>query len=338
MDETGQGKETAAFPTDTAGNGSKQPSPEEEQSLVARPNADEGNGQQSNRKYTGPRTREGKNISKHNALRHGIFSEVTVLWGESKDEYESLLEGLTEALQPENELEKLLVEKLAMLSWRHRRLLQAEGAEIQQGSEFLEWDQRMQRRHEAEMAMRRIPRQSGSYVARPCLIPDIQNPEILEYCLKLLVELQNGIRSGGFSEKRDYSILAIIYGANLDLRGTLINRYSVWLNTSRVPEEERQRQGYATPERCEEQMLSEIDAEIRRLRDYREEQEGKELERAKFEILRRKIPESEKLDRLLRYETSLERAFDRALSQLERMQRLRRGQPVAPRIDVNVST
>ena len=44
MDETGQGKEPAAFPTDTAGNESKQPSPEEEQSLVARPNADEGNG------------------------------------------------------------------------------------------------------------------------------------------------------------------------------------------------------------------------------------------------------------------------------------------------------
>ena len=61
MDETGQGNDPAAFPTETAGNGSKQPSPEEEQSLVTRPNTDEGNGQQSNRKYTGPRTREGKN-------------------------------------------------------------------------------------------------------------------------------------------------------------------------------------------------------------------------------------------------------------------------------------
>jgi hypothetical protein len=60
MEETGQGKEPDAFPTDTAGNGSKQPSPEEEQSLVTRPKADEGNGQHSNRKYTGPQTREEK--------------------------------------------------------------------------------------------------------------------------------------------------------------------------------------------------------------------------------------------------------------------------------------
>jgi hypothetical protein len=338
MDETGQGKGPAAFPTETAGNGSKQPSPEEEQSSATSPITVEPSAQLSVRRFTGPRTQEGKDNSKHNALRHGIFSEVTVLAGESSDEYGSLLEGLTEALQPENELEKLLVEKLAMLSWRYRRLLQAEGAEIQQGSEFLEWDQRMQRKHEAEMAKRRMPRETESYIQKLCLIPDIQNPEILEYCLTLLLELQNGIRSQGFDEKRDLSILGIIYGGNVNLRGTLINSYSGWLNTSRVPAEERQRKGNATPERCKDQMLSEIDAEIGRLRDYREEQAGMELERTKLEILRRKVPESEKLDRLLRYETSLERAFDRALSQLERMQRLRRGQPIAPRIDVNVST
>jgi hypothetical protein len=176
------------------------------------------------------------------------------------------------------------------------------------------------------------------FADRPGLIPKIQNPEILEYCVELLVELQRGIKSRGFNGTIDSSILEIIYGADSNLHGTLRNKYFQWLATSKAPEEERQRQGYATPERCKDQMLSEIDAEIGRLRDYREEQASRELERAKFEILRRKIPESEKLDRLLRYETSLERAFDRALSQLERMQRLRRGQPVAPRIDVNVST
>ena len=62
-----------------------------------------------------------------------------------------------------------------------------------------------------------------------------------------------------------------------------------------------------------------------------------ESERTKLEILRRSVPDSSGLDRLLRYEASLERTFDRALNQLERLQRMRRGQPVAPRIDVNVS-
>ena len=49
-------------------------------------------------------------------------------------------------------------------------------------------------------------------------------------------------------------------------------------------------------------------------------------------------PESPALHRLLDYEASLERAFDRTLSQLERLQRMRLGQAVPPQIDVNVSS
>jgi hypothetical protein len=44
------------------------------------------------------------------------------------------------------------------------------------------------------------------------------------------------------------------------------------------------------------------------------------------EVLRLAIPESTQLDRLLRYEASLDRAFDRALIQLQRLQHLRKSQ------------
>jgi hypothetical protein len=44
------------------------------------------------------------------------------------------------------------------------------------------------------------------------------------------------------------------------------------------------------------------------------------------------------LDLLLRYETSLERNFDRALTQLERLQQMRLGQPVAPPIKLDISS
>jgi hypothetical protein len=45
------------------------------------------------------------------------------------------------------------------------------------------------------------------------------------------------------------------------------------------------------------------------------------------------------LDRLLRYEASLDRSFDRTLSQLERLQRMRLGQPVPvlPKVEVHHS-
>lgn len=44
------------------------------------------------------------------------------------------------------------------------------------------------------------------------------------------------------------------------------------------------------------------------------------------------------LELLLRYESNLERAFDRTLIQLERLQRIRNGQPVPPTLDVNVTS
>ncbi len=54
-------------------------------------------------------------------------------------------------------------------------------------------------------------------------------------------------------------------------------------------------------------------------------------------ILRHSAADSPSLDRLLRYDTSLERAFDRAPNQLGLLQRMRRGQPVLLEIRVNVS-
>ena len=55
------------------------------------------------------------------------------------------------------------------------------------------------------------------------------------------------------------------------------------------------------------------------------------------EKLRHSIPEDLTMQRLLRYEASLERVFDRTLAQLERLQRMRRGQPVAPPIKLDVT-
>jgi len=51
----------------------------------------------------------------------------------------------------------------------------------------------------------------------------------------------------------------------------------------------------------------------------------------------RNVPDGPGLDRLLRYEASLERSFDRTLSQLERLQRMRLGQPVLPKLEVSHS-
>jgi hypothetical protein len=261
-----------------------------------------------------------------------------VLPGESRYEYESLLKGLSEALKPVKRLEELLVEKLATIEWRRRRVLQAEGAEIRQGSEFLEWDQRNQHRHESEIVKRTLVREFKRFSDVAGLITEIQNPKVLEYCVELLLGLQQRIKSRGLDLTADDTTLQSIYGSRENVYGTFRKQYLGWFNTSQASEEERQRNGYATPERCKEKVLSEIDAEIQRLRDYRDEWDRNESERMKLEILRHRVPESPRLDLLMRYEASLERAFDRTLNQLERAQRLRLGQSQAPQIDVNVTT
>jgi hypothetical protein len=40
----------------------------------------------------------------------------------------------------------------------------------------------------------------------------------------------------------------------------------------------------------------------------------------------------------MRYSTSLDREFERTLNQLLRLQQIRKGQPVPPTLNVNVST
>ncbi len=291
-------------------------------------------GQLARRRAAGPRTELGKQRSSRNATKYGIFSEVVVLKGESRAGYQSLLKGLWEAFQPEGRLEEVLVEKLAMILWRHRRLFVAEGAEIRKNIEFLEWDQRNQQQEEAEeIGSSSILDYNGG------LIRKIQNPDVLERCLELLAELRQGIEIEGFDPERDTPILERIYGESDKnrLRKTLYEAYEIWLCTSNASEEEREREGYASQERCRKNILGEIDDEIRRLKRYQKTQASIESDRTKLESLRRIVPESPALDRLLRYEASLERAFDRTLSQLERLQRMRLGQPVPPPVKIELS-
>ena len=68
----------------------------------------------------------------------------------------------------------------------------------------------------------------------------------------------------------------------------------------------------------------------------------KETNRLRLQVMKKlgNIPSKDELDRLLRYEGSIERQLYKALNQLERMQRLRAGDDVPPpvELDVDVNT
>ena len=67
---------------------------------------------------------------RYNAVKHGILSRHVVLPHEDKGEYQQLLVGLIEEHGPIGPTENHLVEEIAGVIWRKRRVLMAEGATI----------------------------------------------------------------------------------------------------------------------------------------------------------------------------------------------------------------
>lgn len=68
-----------------------------------------------------------------NAMKHGILSKLAVLAHEDAGEFADLLAALVEEHQPKGMTEQHLVEELAAVIWRKRRVLLAEGANINRG-------------------------------------------------------------------------------------------------------------------------------------------------------------------------------------------------------------
>jgi hypothetical protein len=68
-----------------------------------------------------------------NALKHGILSKLAVLAHEDLAEFADLLAALMDEHRPAGMTERHLIEELATIIWRKRRVLLAEGAKINEG-------------------------------------------------------------------------------------------------------------------------------------------------------------------------------------------------------------
>jgi hypothetical protein len=83
---------------------------------------------------TGPVTPDGKAVVARNAIKHGIFAEdLVIAVGDGREdqlEYYELLAELKNDLAPVGHMEMLLVEKIAVNYWRLRRLVRYETGEI----------------------------------------------------------------------------------------------------------------------------------------------------------------------------------------------------------------
>ena len=79
---------------------------------------------------TGPKTEQGKNHSRRNAIKHGILaSALLITAGEGAEdpaEFNEFMTGLRRDLAPVGTLEEMMVEKIAVCWWRQKRVLSCE--------------------------------------------------------------------------------------------------------------------------------------------------------------------------------------------------------------------
>ena len=80
------------------------------------------------KRSTGPRSADGKAKSSKNSLAHGLTAQDIVIADEDPEEFERLRAGLQADFEPTSTIELELVERLAGLLWRLRRIPVLEGA------------------------------------------------------------------------------------------------------------------------------------------------------------------------------------------------------------------
>src|ERR1700757_2481480 len=77
-------------------------------------------------KSTGPRTEEGKRVSRRNALRHGLTAESVIDGLEDSEDYRGFEAAIIADYDAETAVERELVLRLASLLWRLRRIIDIE--------------------------------------------------------------------------------------------------------------------------------------------------------------------------------------------------------------------
>jgi hypothetical protein len=89
-------------------------------------------------KSTGPRTFDGKQASRRNALRHGLTAETLIEPLEDPESYRAFEAAIVAEYLPQSPVEKELVHRLASLFWRLRRATSIETGLLRLQSEIVQ--------------------------------------------------------------------------------------------------------------------------------------------------------------------------------------------------------
>jgi hypothetical protein len=112
----------------------------------------------------------------------------------------------------------------------------------------------------------------------------------------------------------------------------------LWLMLSKLTASAELGKGDSKDPRDVKQNVAEaISKEMMRIAELHEPVAAAEARRRFHNLAAARVPCQEASDRLIRYEAHLSREIDRTLARLERLQRLRLGQPVLPKLEIHHS-
>jgi len=237
-----------------------------------------------------------------NAMRHGILSQYTVLAHENADDYQALLMALAEDHQPAGATQVHLVEELAGIVWRKRRVLLAEGANINQGLKGSA--------HNAEAV---IPAAAPFEMGLSGKHTDIR--DLMELTPTEVVQRQRDARSDLEATRKAAAILR---------RGGS-NAYEKALRALQAGSRDWW-QDYVADEEFTENAEGLADFIQQHLEPFcmQAEKEARHHAAIKAQALGEGL-QAYRLEKLNRYETHLDRKFERTLGMLLKLKELRRG-------------
>ncbi len=286
-------------------------------------------------KSTGPRTEAGRAVARLNALTHGLRSEEEVLgprtdtlkgghrtgirstavlvrgahYQESQEEFDELHARFVADLQPVGPVEEMLVDQVVTGHWRLRRALRAEAGEI-----ALSVDGGQQQRNCEEVRLGSLPWELSEDPVG-AMLDSVFGSTLLERALERLRASVEA--TGELTEEAIRQLGVLDKPHRLALELTQF-RKDLAANPEGL-------EGPALRTRQKELALAFIDGELRLVRWVKQRAEERERREEAARQAAAVLPAQAVLDRILRYETKLERQIHRALAQLERWQRRREG-------------
>ncbi len=274
------------------------------------------------RKSTGPRTEDGKAIAARNATRHGLLSRLEVLPGlERAEDWQGHYNAVLDDLRPEGYLEEVLAERIAFGVWRLGR---AARYEREVAAVPLENSEKAVGRKDYEETGPLPNARLEVREARECQdfikgLDELPEDEAIDAALAAnVLERAAGAANVDVYDS-DLSFPDYPDGKNPEdmdwAAGLLRNCLAVIAEaggTTRAELREALIAAYAYRLRLAEPKVEELERE---LDQYRRQ---------------RVLPDGPELEKVNRYETSIERSFYKALHELQRLQAARQGPTPAP--------